>query len=194
MQKAHRDSSGRRAFSGETAPMLHIAILENTPKPAEELNPGVSPDLARIIDRALRKDRSSRYQSVAEMRTDRENLSRKSFRRWFPASIAIPIAGAVVLAAISLACYVSQPSKAGPAREFRQCQLTASSSDDPVTGGAISPDGKYLVYTDLERNPLEAGGEWRDGIHSGSACVARAATDVGDRLMAAGFHSFLRHC
>ena len=30
-----------------------------------------------------------------------------------------------------------------------QRQLTVSSSENPTTGGAISPDGKYLAYTDL---------------------------------------------
>jgi len=33
--------------------------------------------------------------------------------------------------------------------EFTQRQLTANPSDDPVIRTAISPDGKYLAYTDL---------------------------------------------
>jgi serine/threonine protein kinase/Tol biopolymer transport system component len=143
-------TTGRRAFTGETAPQLHAAILENTTRPVHELNPEVSPALARIIDRALEKDRDLRYQTVSEMRAALETLSRRSSRRWFQARVAIPIAVVVVVAAIALAWYWNQAGKAHPRREFRQRQLTASSSDDPVTGGAISPDGKYLVYTDLE--------------------------------------------
>jgi hypothetical protein len=33
--------------------------------------------------------------------------------------------------------------------EFSQRQLTANPIDDPVFRAAISPDGKYLAYTDL---------------------------------------------
>ena len=33
--------------------------------------------------------------------------------------------------------------------EFTQRQLTANPADDPVIRTAISPDGKYLAYTDL---------------------------------------------
>lgn len=32
---------------------------------------------------------------------------------------------------------------------WRQRQLTVNSSENPATGSAISPDGKYLAYTDL---------------------------------------------
>src|SRR5262249_42313065 len=38
------------------------------------------------------------------------------------------------------------PSRPG----LKQRQLTANSSDNPVMAGAISPDGKYLAYTDLK--------------------------------------------
>jgi hypothetical protein len=34
--------------------------------------------------------------------------------------------------------------------ELNPQQLTSSSTDDPVVGGAMSPDGKYLQYADLE--------------------------------------------
>ena len=154
-------TTGQRAFSGETAPLMHAAILNSTPRPVQKLNPGIPLQLARIIDRALEGNRDMRYQSVAGMRADLEAVSQKSSRSWLHARLIIPVAGAAVLTATALAWYMSQPRKAHPAREFRQRQLTASSNDDPVTGGAISPDGKYLVYTNLEGIQLKLveGGE-----------------------------------
>ena len=34
--------------------------------------------------------------------------------------------------------------------ELKPQQLTANSSEDPVAVASISPDGKYLLYSDLE--------------------------------------------
>jgi Tol biopolymer transport system component len=84
------------------------------------------------------------------MRADLESFSNQSSRRLFRPRIAVLVAGTVLLGAIAVAWYLTQPRNPHPVREFRQRQLTASSSDNSVTGGAISPDGKYLVYTDLE--------------------------------------------
>ena len=33
---------------------------------------------------------------------------------------------------------------------MKQRQLTTNSSENAVTGGAISPDGRYLAYADLD--------------------------------------------
>jgi len=37
-----------------------------------------------------------------------------------------------------------------PLHNFKQRQLTSNPSDNPVTGGVISPDGRYLAYADLQ--------------------------------------------
>jgi len=59
-------AAGQRAFAGETAPLLHAAILNDTPKTIRELNPGVPARLEEIINKALEKDREQRYQTASE--------------------------------------------------------------------------------------------------------------------------------
>ncbi|MGA7555893.1 MAG: serine/threonine-protein kinase, partial [Candidatus Acidiferrales bacterium] len=55
-------TAGRMAFSGNTSAIIHEAILNRAPTPLARVNPEISPDLERIINKALEKDRDLRYQ------------------------------------------------------------------------------------------------------------------------------------
>src|ERR1700690_3829382 len=71
-------ATGQQAFSGETAAVLHDAILNRTPTPARDLNPELPVRLEQIINNVLEKDRELRYQSATQMSTDLESLRRKT--------------------------------------------------------------------------------------------------------------------
>jgi tetratricopeptide (TPR) repeat protein len=71
-------ATGRMAFSGNTTAVVHDAILNRAPTPVARVNPEISPELERIINKALEKDRKLRYQSAAEVRTDLQRLKRDS--------------------------------------------------------------------------------------------------------------------
>ncbi len=68
-------ATGERAFSGDTAAIVHDAIVKQTPAAAHERNPSIPPKLEHIINHAIEKDRERRYQSATEMRADLESLA-----------------------------------------------------------------------------------------------------------------------
>jgi len=69
-------STGALPFRGESSAVITEAILNRIPVAPVRLNPDVPPDLERVINRALEKDRELRYQGAAEMRSELMCLKR----------------------------------------------------------------------------------------------------------------------
>jgi eukaryotic-like serine/threonine-protein kinase len=69
-------ATGRMAFPGNTTAIVHDGILNRTPVPASQANPGLPTKLDEIIGKALEKDRKLRYQSAADIRADLQRLKR----------------------------------------------------------------------------------------------------------------------
>jgi len=139
----------QRAFPGDTAPVLHDAILNRTPVPARELNGQIPAKLESIITRALEKDRVARYQTAAEICADLEALQRMSVPKRLPRAWAAGLGVGAAIAVGAVFFTLKRPPKTlSVAPEIKMRQLTTNSSENPVAGGAISPDGKYLAYID----------------------------------------------
>ncbi|HXX13452.1 MAG TPA: protein kinase [Candidatus Eremiobacteraceae bacterium] len=71
-------ATGRMAFPGHTTAIVLEAILNRTPTSMASINPGLPPEMERIVAKALEKDRKLRYQHATDIRTDLQRLKRDS--------------------------------------------------------------------------------------------------------------------
>jgi serine/threonine protein kinase len=69
-------ATGSAAFAGASVAVIFEAILNRAPAKPLGNAPGFPPELERIVNKALEKDRTLRYQSATEMRTDLQHLMR----------------------------------------------------------------------------------------------------------------------
>jgi len=69
-------STGHQPFTGTTSAAVIDGILHSLPAAPVRLNPAVPAELEQIINKALEKDPSLRYQSAVDVRTDLKRLRR----------------------------------------------------------------------------------------------------------------------
>ncbi|MCZ2080291.1 MAG: serine/threonine protein kinase [Bryobacterales bacterium] len=140
-------ATGSRPFEGETPAITVEAILGSDPVPPRQRNPAVSPQLERIILKALEKDRDMRYQTAAELCADLGRLRRPaSWRyRWLTAAATLVTALGMTVVGVRFGWFGTPP----PAPDFTPRQVTANPAEDPVIRASISPDGRFLSFQDL---------------------------------------------
>ena len=70
-------ATGSLPFDGDTQAVVFEAILNREPRPLPEANPAMPSELERILEKALEKDRTLRYQTATDLKTDLLRLKRK---------------------------------------------------------------------------------------------------------------------
>jgi serine/threonine protein kinase len=166
-------ATGVLPFRGDTLAVLCEAILNRDPVPAVRLNPEVSVELERVIDKALEKDRDLRYQHAADIRADLQRLKRDSSsgkrrieelhqkaatpRTKSPLPKYIYSAAAVLAILISAAAWFflrhPDPGKVPASKDWEQLTFFTDSAVYP----ALSSDGRMLAFIRGNNSFLGAG-------------------------------------
>src|SRR5579864_1473935 len=119
-------ATGTLPFLGKSTGVIFEAILNREPVPPVRLNPHVPPELERVIDKCLEKDRNLRYQHASEIRTDLQRLKRDTESTKIVATKASPdkTLKRPKLWVVLAACIVAVGLAAGGARYLRSGRVS----------------------------------------------------------------------
>jgi Tol biopolymer transport system component len=158
-------ATGRLPFSGTTSAAIFDGILHGTPALPVRLNPDVSAELERVINRALEKDPDLRYQHASDLRADLKRLKRDSDAR--RSSGPVPAGGetedrerpgrqpkrriglilgavAAPLVIIVLGAWLLRSKGRGPEAALAPVPLTSYPGRE--LGASFSPDGSQVAF------------------------------------------------
>jgi Tol biopolymer transport system component len=152
--------TGRQPFAGSTSVAVLDAIINRMPEPPARLNAAVPLELERIIAKALEKDRTLRHQSMADLLADLRRLKRDStatagggtattrpVQRAWPARLQRSLMIlAFVVSMVAAAFWWG--GRAAPSPGLEAKQLTANPTELPISGASLSPDGRFLAFSD----------------------------------------------
>jgi serine/threonine protein kinase len=151
-------ATGHAAFGAATAALLREAILHSEPPPVHELNPDIPAGLALIISKALEKDRDKRYQTASDMHADLQALRVDTVTHRQIRSGTVAAVGVGVLLVVASIIWLGRGAVPAPRPDAKLRQLTTNSGYNPVISSALSPDGRYLAYSDSSGVHLKAVG------------------------------------
>jgi Tol biopolymer transport system component len=150
--------TGVLPFKGATSAAIFNAIINQSPIPPAHLNPGVSPKLQEIINKALEKQRELRSQSAAELNADLKRLKREiessaviatpalappPVRRWRPMWAVVAVIAVLIFGYFLRNRFGGTAEHPVTAAKLAQLTTTEGLHEFP----AWAPDGNRIVYS-----------------------------------------------
>ena len=135
----------QKAFAGNTAEQVHIAILETTPPLPHRLKGNVNPALSELIMKALAKDPNERFQSGQELVRELEQCKSA------PGIAAKQATGTMVKAAPALRAPVKEAPKANAAAAASAISGSAKPGSSPTL-----PNANAMAAPAVEEAPAFA--------------------------------------
>jgi eukaryotic-like serine/threonine-protein kinase len=158
-------ATGTLPFCGNTAAVIFEAILNREPALPSTLNSKSPAELDRIISKSLEKDRRLRYQTAIDLHSDLQRLKRdtSSDRITGPAAVAgtaaverrtkasrrlLIISGMLVVLLIGGVLAWRSLRRSTRVADLKPTRITSNGSELAVQSAALSPDGRYVAYSD----------------------------------------------
>ena len=154
-------ATGVLPFRGDSTAAIYESILHVVPVAPVRINPDVPPELERIIDKALEKDRDLRYQAAGELQADLKRLRRDSSSGRSSVAVSGTVqksSGWLRLMAIAVIVLIAAASGFLIWKRYfsrndldrlplvTSARITRLTTNGNVVATAVSPDGRYVVY------------------------------------------------
>lgn len=153
--------TGRRAFEGRSSAAVLSAVIRDDPKPLNESNRDIPPEVRRIVNHCLKKASAARYASGAELGHELKNcrdlLFPESRTLLSPARIVreiqrprvlVPLLLVIIILGAAAIYAVRRYRDARWAREVAVPEIAQLTTGVTSTGG-LSDQGKYMTAYSL---------------------------------------------
>ena len=144
---------GRAPFERDSVVKTMNAVV-NDPPPRLT---GVPPAIERIARRCVAKDPEERYQSIKDVALDLREISADDHvhaagarRLWLVGTTVVAIVIAIGSWIATQGDRAIQPASIASSRGTAQMSMVRLTNSGKIGTGAITPDGKYLVYCSLD--------------------------------------------
>src|SRR5271155_5541140 len=175
-------ATGRQAFSGKTSGVVFDSILHSEPESPLTLKPELPPKLEEIINTAMEKDASLRYQTAAELEASLKRLKREGGSGHGSASSAARRAGdsgsAIAAAASNISQTEWQRGSSSTIAAPKKSKLPIWLAIAVVGAIALAAGSFYLGISDARRETGTSPVEYHQlTFRRGTIRAARFATD-----------------
>ncbi len=192
--------SGEAPFRGATNMDILGSVLKDDPEPLNEVIPDVSAELARIVEKTLRKDREMRYQHIRDLMIDlgdaRKTLESEPVRRHRTTAEITQVTGdhamvrsslptyalsaaLVVVAAIAGYFMLRPAAHSSTVSDIRTAEVAnwSSTPGETYSVGSLSPDARTIAFSSSRSGSMNI---WVKQAASGEA-VQITKDDGGNR-------------